>query len=208
MQVKNLFQSMLLWHGLLFSAFSASASFRFFNTTDSVFPAKVSQLGLYRDLSTRVVADGIHPFEVNTPLWSDGAIKKRYVILPVDSQIIYSDTAAYLFPSGTVFVKNFMMDTVQDDPKSRIYLETRILFKNGTHSEESPEWTPLTYAWNTDQLDAQLVPEEGSTISYNVHLTSGSTTVLKKNGTIPVGRNVFGAIFQNQDKYSDFFPLN
>lgn len=144
--------------------------FKFFNAGGTLeFPDRISKTGLYRDIGKKIVAPGIFGFEVNTPLWSDAAAKLRYVILPNDSVMTYRDSADYRFPIGTVFVKSFMMDTVLEDPDSRIYLETRFLIKIREISESGPEWTGVTYVWDKDQQDASLVPEEGLSISLPIH---------------------------------------
>ena len=132
-------------------------AFVFFDAQDtSAIPKRLSQSGLFRDILAKTVNPGITPFEINSALWSDGAAKIRYIILPRDSQLTYRDDSAYGFPQGTVLVKNFLIDTIQNAPASRIYLETRLLVKQ--HPDDSiTSWYGFSYQWNRDQTDAMLV---------------------------------------------------
>ena len=56
----------------------------------------------------------IDSLQPNTPLWSDAAVKSRYLAVPnnggaitPDEQIGFLPTNSWTFPAGTVFVKNF-----------------------------------------------------------------------------------------------------
>ena len=115
-------------------------------------PKTVSALGFYSDMAARKVDPGIYPFEINSPLWSDGTGKSRYLVLPKDSVITYlNDTDEYLFPEGAVFIKNFTIDTVTGSPASRIFIETRVMVRqNGV-------WNGCSFRWRKDQSDADLV---------------------------------------------------
>src|SRR5437879_634331 len=57
-------------------------------------PAKVSQTGLYAatGVPARKLGDGIVPFQVNSPLWSDGAAKERFISLPAGTHAVPTDT--------------------------------------------------------------------------------------------------------------------
>ena len=148
---------------------------RSISQVDTLFiPSRLSEAGVYQDIVRKKLAVGVLPFSVNTPLWSDGSIKQRYLILPKDSQLVYQDRAAYGYPKGAVFVKNFLIDTIAGDSTSRIYLETRLLIKNPNVSDEIPEWVGFTYKWDIDQADAVLVPVEGLTITVPIHKPLGA----------------------------------
>jgi len=70
-------------------------------------PAVLSETGVFSDLRSLKPAPGLIPYTVNSPLWSDGAIKTRWLALPAGSSIGFSENGAWTFPEGTVFVKNF-----------------------------------------------------------------------------------------------------
>lgn len=45
---------------------------------------------------------GVTPYNLNTPLFSDYAVKYRTVWLPPGTSVTYQDTARFEFPVGTV----------------------------------------------------------------------------------------------------------
>ena len=116
-------------------------------------------------------APGLIPYEVNAPLWSDGAAKERYVAIPGNSKIefdaiFFPDVATgrgphgWKFPDGTVLVKTFFLDLENGNQGRRIRLETRILQHKhlvGTEEVGDQFWRGYTYVWNDDQTDATLL---------------------------------------------------
>ena len=123
------------------------------------FPPTLSATGAFRDLATLSPADGLIPFAPNSALWTDGAIKTRWMAVPNDGppygpveQIGFVPVGEWNFPNGTVFVKEFDM-TINEGTGARKRLETRLLVRNvdgGVYG--------LTYKWRTDQSDADLLP--------------------------------------------------
>jgi uncharacterized repeat protein (TIGR03806 family) len=118
-------------------------------------------------------ASGAHGYEVNSPLWSDGADKERAFVLPPGGKIHVVDCAAepdrcldaaddgkWVFPAGTTFLKSFGFDGK--------LVETRLLvaLSNGT-------WMGYSYQWNESQTDATLVASAGASVSFN----TGNRTV-------------------------------
>ena len=62
------------------------------------------------------------------------------------------------FPDKTVFIKNFMIDTVYGDSATRILIETRFLVVRDNPDEPGKKkYQGMTYAWHRDQKDADLV---------------------------------------------------
>ncbi len=45
-------------------------------------PKLLSEFGFFDDLGAQKPAAGVTPFQLNTPLFSDGALKRRFVYLP------------------------------------------------------------------------------------------------------------------------------
>ena len=51
---------------------------------------------------------GVIPYDLNSPLFSDYAHKKRFIWMPQNTKATYvNDYSALNFPSGTVLIKNF-----------------------------------------------------------------------------------------------------
>ena len=50
-----------------------------------------------------VAHDGVTPYDLNTPLFSDSAVKVRTVWVPKGAAAIYDPAEVFDFPVGTVF---------------------------------------------------------------------------------------------------------
>jgi len=123
-------------------------------------PALLSQTGAFTNLATLAAAPALIPYDVNSPLWSDAAEKKRWLIVPNDGApydasetIGFATNGSWSWPTGTVFVKHFALRTNETDPASLKPLETRFLVK-GTNTGG---WYGVTYKWRSDQSDADLL---------------------------------------------------
>jgi hypothetical protein len=123
------------------------------------FPQVLSATGAFSNLNTLTPSTGLIPFTVNSPLWSDGAIKTRWVAVPndgppytSDEQISFLPVGEWTFPNGTVFVKHFEL-TVNEITGERKRLETRLLVRNDSGSVYG-----VTYKWRPDNSDADLLP--------------------------------------------------
>jgi len=115
------------------------------------YPARLSLTGLFSNTTTLTPHAGLVPFDVTSPLWSDGAFKRRWIALPDGARIAFSETGAWTFPVGTVLVKHFELELTSGDPSSRTRLETRVLV------HEAAGWAGTTYRWNAAQTDADLL---------------------------------------------------
>lgn len=153
-------------------------------TFNGVLPSLLSQTGAYSDTLDRVPSSGLMPYVPNVPLWSDGAVKSRYMALPSDrgaitpnEQIAFLPTNSWTFPVGTVFVKNFDLVVNQTNasvPARR--LETRLLVRDingGVYG--------VTYKWRPDNSDADLL----TTSSNEVILVTNATGVTAQTWYYP-----------------------
>jgi len=120
------------------------------------FPRKLSETGLFASTMDHTVAAGVIPYDVNSPLWSDGAEKLRFLALPAGSQgKVRIDWDGRLdLPNETVLVKTFLLGDRR--------LETRLLHR------DRGEWRFYTYVWNDEQTDADLLGEGGLDRKYTV----------------------------------------
>ena len=111
-------------------------------------PQRLADTALYAADRPGVVDARNRAYSPQYPLWSDGAVKSRWVYLPPGTAIDTSDVDEWDFPIGTKFWKEFAFGGRR--------VETRMLWK------ASPaEWVAATYAWNADGTDAVLAPETG-----------------------------------------------
>jgi uncharacterized repeat protein (TIGR03806 family) len=109
-------------------------------------PARLSETGLFRSLADLTPADGLLAYEVNSPLWSDGAAKRRWIALPEGGRIRFAARGEWGFPAGTVFVKHFELGARR--------LETRLLVADGRGRGYG-----VTYRWRPDGRDADLLAD-------------------------------------------------
>jgi uncharacterized repeat protein (TIGR03806 family) len=111
------------------------------------FPRTLSATGLFPDMARLTPAASLLPYDVNTPLWSDGAAKQRYVMLPGLSKIRVDGMRPWQYPVGTIFVKTFFAGVNVQAKR----LETRLLVLRESG------WAGYTYVWNDAQTDADLI---------------------------------------------------
>ena len=143
------------------------------------FPPVLSATGAFSDLSTLTPVTGAIPFTVNSPLWSDGAVKTRWVAVPndgppytSDEQISFAPVGEWSFPNGTVFIKHFELQ-VNEITGARKRLETRLLVRNQDGAVYG-----VTYKWRADNSDADLLP---GALDEDIPITtsSGATRIQK-----------------------------
>ena len=115
---------------------------------DPELPARLSETGLYEPERPGVVRAENRAFSPQYPLWSDGALKRRWIHLPPGTRIDASRPDDWDFPVGTRFWKQFSFGGRK--------VETRMLWKVA-----KARWLAASYAWNDDQSDAVLAPEAG-----------------------------------------------
>jgi uncharacterized repeat protein (TIGR03806 family) len=143
--------------------------------TPAKFPGALSRTGLFDDVSKHQMKAGVIPYSVNSPLWSDGASKARFIAIPADAiedgkpPIGFSKGhRSWSFPDSTVLVKSFGIEEIAGDPKSHRWIETRLLLK------EQSEWVGYSYAWNDEQTDATLVQKAGADRVFTIATPDGT----------------------------------
>jgi uncharacterized repeat protein (TIGR03806 family) len=110
---------------------------------------------------------GIVPYELNLPFWSDHAHKTRWFSVPNPNLVIgFDPTNNWSFPTGTVWIKHFVLELTKGVTSSAKRLETRFLVRNeaGVYG--------VTYRWNSN-TNATLVPEEGMNESFVINEGGG-----------------------------------
>jgi uncharacterized repeat protein (TIGR03806 family) len=127
-------------------------------------PQKLSELNVFTDLETLTPRPGIIPYAVNAPLWSDRAVKRRWMAIPNDGvhdsraeQIEFDGIGEWTFPGGTVFIKHFDLPVTDEVNGPLRKLETRFFILN-----EAGMGYGLTYKWNDAGTDAFLLTEKAT----------------------------------------------
>lgn len=115
--------------------------------------AKLSAYGLFDDMASAAPAARVEPYDLVNPLFSDHAIKDRFVFVPAGEAADYHDTDVFGFPVGTVLVKTFRFAPDMRTPEEGAYrVETRLLI------HKADGWAAYPYVWNAEQTEAEYAP--------------------------------------------------
>ena len=118
---------------------------------DTKVPKKLSEFNFFADMGLQAPNEGVLPYDLINPLFSDYADKLRFVYVPKNKKVGYSPDKVLDFPDGSVLIKTFAY--LNDHPESKIekqLLETRLLIKKNGY------WKNVSYVWNERQDDAYL----------------------------------------------------
>ncbi|MEY4239298.1 MAG: hypothetical protein RL339_1899 [Pseudomonadota bacterium] len=127
------------------------------------FPATLGAYGFFADAAAQRPAAGVTPYRIQTPLWSDGAEKLRFVYLPAGTKAKAQGDGLLDLPVGAALIKTFKLD-------GRL-IETRVLL------HRADGWVALPYQWNREQTEARLAlagarlelkTPQGQAISYAI----------------------------------------
>jgi uncharacterized repeat protein (TIGR03806 family) len=96
-------------------------------------------------------SQGVVPYQLNVPLFSDYAEKFRFVWIPPGQKAHYTSDGVFTFPIGTALIKSFGYRADFRAPQSDVRLiETRVLLRRANG------WIALPYVWNADGSEAYL----------------------------------------------------
>jgi len=120
---------------------------------------------------------GVTPYNLNTPLFSDYAVKRRTVWMPAGASATYDSTGVFQFPEGTVLTKSFgMADDVRKANPVVTWVETRVMWLSGG------QWNAISYTWDAAQKTATAAPGGGV---YQKSFIGPDGTTLTANYLVP-----------------------
>jgi len=137
-------------------------------------PERLSDWGVVFVDGTRLQLNArVLPYDLNTPLFSDYALKLRTVWMPEGSGARYNATTAFEFPVGTIISKTFYYEkaaawTVSSpqvllagrqpllDDNGALPLEEYLLIETRLLVRYADGWKALPYLWNEAQDEAYL----------------------------------------------------
>lgn len=128
--------------------------------------ARLSDYRLFSDSRNPTLAPhapGV-AYQLASELFTDYAIKRRFIFLPENKPMVLQEDALSL-PVGTVLVKSFLLpsDTSDTNVSAARLIETRLLI----HRESG--WTALPYLWNGDEA---YLAETGADVSHSMNSTN------------------------------------
>lgn len=164
-------------------------------------PRSLGDFGFFIDGAARVPDKRLIPYELNTPLFSDGADKLRFIYVPEGTAMEPDGEGLLQFPVGSAIIKTFAFGEGDDQR----YIETRVLL------HRADGWLALPYKWNEEQTEAKLavagarlpiITPSGEEISYRVPNKNQCKSCHSKDGeVIPIGpkaRNLSGEWLDQQ----------
>lgn len=110
------------------------------------FPETLSMVGLHTDVPRRTPIARAVPYAPAWPLWSNGSVKMRYLVLPA-GEAVEVDDDGWRFPVGTVFFKTFAYEAGP--------VETRLIRRT------TDGWDYAAYLWRDDGADADRLELRG-----------------------------------------------
>jgi uncharacterized repeat protein (TIGR03806 family) len=130
-----------------------------------------------------VAAAGVTAYELNTPLFTDYAVKYRTVWMPKGASAQYDATNSLDFPAGTIVTKSFgLRDDLRKAAPSVKWIETRVFVR------QAAGWKGVSYAWNDAQTSAQInagggaidaswIDETGATVTDTYVVPNGNQCI-------------------------------
>ncbi len=171
--------------GLLGACGGGESGVRFFEP--DAYPQRLSEWGLIDVSATHFeLAEGVEPYDLNAPLFTDYAQKLRAIYLPPGTSATYREHEAFEFPVGTIISKTFFYpsgaepglvqasydwtaDQTSLDRSQVTVLETRLLVR------QADGWDALPYVWNGDDAQLRIA---GSLIRLELSLDGAEPTPL------------------------------
>ena len=141
-------KSYLLIISLVFYTSQAHASNTFDLADFSKAPRFLSEFGFFQDMQNQIPAEGVHPYSLVSPLFSDQTDKLRFVYVPEGQKLGYVKDKVFIFPVGSTLIKTFAYLNMSG-PLEQQLLETRLLINTNTG------WKAISYVWNEEQTDAK-----------------------------------------------------
>ncbi len=119
------------------------------------------------------INDSVLPYDINTPLFSDYALKLRTVWMPAGTEAVYHAVREFEFPIGTILSKTFYYEKAEAftrtalrvqkadretmlDPDGVLNLDDNVLIETRLLVRYADGWKAFTYVWTALQDDALL----------------------------------------------------
>lgn len=134
-------------------------------------PETLDEWDLFKDAALQIPKDNVIPFEVSSPLFTDFALKHRFMYVPQADgcNVGYDETDKWDFPVGTVLIKTFAFPVDEGEPQlGEQLIETRLLVK-----ETGSLWRPFVYQW-TPSGDVAVRNPVGNNVAVTYTLADDS----------------------------------
>jgi putative heme-binding domain-containing protein len=152
------------------------------------FPHRLSESGLFANLSTHQLALGVDAYQINAAPWEDQTQANRFVAIPNGEQLgRYRRNRfqqgelrnAWSFPEGSILGKTISLPSSSQADDSARLIETQILHRL------DGRWNAYTYVWDEDQHDAVLAPSAGQTLSLATDDPGNISSIKSRDYSVP-----------------------
>ncbi|MCZ6855467.1 MAG: hypothetical protein O7G86_16270, partial [Gammaproteobacteria bacterium] len=201
-----------LWILLGLGACSQPPEVRFFPVDH--YPERLSAWGVVvRRDDALVFTSRARPYELNSPLFSDYALKLRTLWLPAGTTAEFNVDEAFDFPTGTIVTKTFFYPRIIDPGGTSLaawqgwsgdveavnftdyeIIETRLLVRQADH------WDALAYVWQGDDAYLKIT---GAIRQFDIELDQ---QVAKLNYIVPT-RNECAACHATNHSTGEIQPI-
>ncbi len=144
------------------------------------YPEQLSAWGVLQKSGNRLVlGENVTAYDINTPLFSDYALKLRTIWMPAGTTATFAPRESYAMPTGTIVAKTFFYplkggiaqaapgwdgDVSGLDLARTRLIETRLLVK------QASGWDALPYIWRGDDAWLSLT---GDLQTFDLHTAAG-----------------------------------
>ena len=89
---------------------------------------KLSDYGFFEGpMANHNPGPGVMPYDVSAKLFSDYALKSRFIALPKDQQLVYQKNGTFNFPQESILIKTFYYpENFRDSDQGSRLIETRL----------------------------------------------------------------------------------
>lgn len=136
-------------------------------------PTGLAATGLCLDTACTQYASDVHEFKPRWQLWSDGAVKRRWIYLPAGTTIDTTDHDYWRFPVGAKLWKDFVRDGVR--------VETRYMEKTGPGDAD---WLLVPYRWNAAQTEAVAITGGATNVNGTGHDIPAASVCIQCHGNV------------------------
>jgi uncharacterized repeat protein (TIGR03806 family) len=135
------------------------------------FPTALSESGCFEGPGASSPAADLVPYTLNAPLWTDGSLKQRHIVLPPGERIGVEADGSLSFPEDTALLKTFSYARDPTVPEVLTPVETRVMIRR------SHGWEFHSYAWDEAGTDARLL-DEGLSLPLLTAQEGGAPTIV------------------------------
>ena len=136
------------------------------------YPERLSEWGAIKLSNGVLTTDAdAHAYDINTPLFSDYALKFRTIHVPSGGTVAYDDTEVFDFPVGSLVTKTFFYGSTDKGPANytvsqrwngkaeEIRTDTYDLIETRVLVRQTDGWDALPYVWQGDDAYLDLTGE-------------------------------------------------